>query len=59
MTPTHGTARFHRPTWCYWASWSPEPGAEAEYAERLTHMVGGFTATIFVHSAGQFAGRLI
>ena len=37
----------------------PESGAEAEYAERLTHMVGGFRATIFVRSAGQFADHLI
>jgi amino acid transporter len=37
----------------------PEPGAEAEYAERLIQMVSGLNTTIFVRSAGQFAGRLI
>jgi len=37
----------------------PEPGAEAEYAERLSKMVSGFKTTIFVRSAGQFAGHLI
>jgi len=37
----------------------PGPGAEAEYAERLTQMVGGLNTTIFVRSAGQFAGKLI
>jgi amino acid transporter len=37
----------------------PEPGAEVEYAERLTKMVEGLNTTIFVRSAGYFAGRLI
>jgi hypothetical protein len=37
----------------------PAPGTEAEYAERLTHMIEGLNTTIFVRSAGHFAGRLI
>jgi hypothetical protein len=37
----------------------PEPGAEGEYAERLEKMVEGLNTTIFVRSAGHFAGQLI
>ena len=37
----------------------PKPGEEAEYAERLTELIGEFQATILVRSAGPFAGRLI
>jgi len=37
----------------------PEPGAESEYADRLNNMVEGLKTTIFVRSAGKFAGRLV
>ena len=37
----------------------PEPGAESDYADRLTNMVEGLKTTIFVRSAGKFAGRLV
>jgi hypothetical protein len=37
----------------------PEPGTEAEYAQRLIEMVEGLNTTIFVHNAGEFAGHLI
>jgi hypothetical protein len=37
----------------------PDPGSEAEYAKRLANMVDGLNTTIFVRSAGLFAGRLI
>jgi len=37
----------------------PKPGAEAEYAKRLTELATGFKTTIFVHNAGEFAGHLI
>jgi hypothetical protein len=37
----------------------PEPGTEAENAERLAVMASGFNTTIFVRNAGEFAGHLI
>jgi hypothetical protein len=37
----------------------PEPGTEAENARRLTEMAAGFSTTILVRNAGEFAGRLI
>ncbi len=37
----------------------PEPGAEAEYAQRLADMVEPLQTTIFVRNAGEFAGHLI
>ncbi|MFH1844041.1 MAG: Na-K-Cl cotransporter, partial [bacterium] len=37
----------------------PEPGTEAENAERLSVMASGFNTTIFVRNAGEFAGHLI
>jgi amino acid transporter len=37
----------------------PEPGAESEYADKLTNMVKGLSTIIFVRNAGKFAGRLI
>jgi len=37
----------------------PEPGGEATYAENLENLASGLKTTIFVRSAGQFAGRLI
>ena len=37
----------------------PRPGEEAEYAARLTELIGEFQATILVKSAGQFVGKLI
>ncbi|MFH1845535.1 MAG: amino acid permease [bacterium] len=37
----------------------PEPGTEAEHAERLSVMASGFNTTIFVRNAGEFAGHLI
>jgi amino acid transporter len=37
----------------------PPPGAESEYADRLTEMVRGLRTAIFVRNAGQFAGDLI
>ncbi|MCP4709586.1 MAG: hypothetical protein GY869_13245, partial [Planctomycetes bacterium] len=37
----------------------PEPGQEAEYAERLIELATGFRTTIFVRNAGEFAGDLI
>jgi hypothetical protein len=37
----------------------PEPGTEAEYARRMETLVEGLNTTVFVRSAGEFAGRLI
>ncbi len=37
----------------------PEPGAEADYAATLEALASGLKTTIFVRSAGKFAGRLI
>jgi amino acid transporter len=37
----------------------PAPGDEEAYAERLTKMSDGFRTTIFVRSAGPFAGQLL
>ena len=37
----------------------PEPGTEAEYAERLTELTAELRTTIFVRNAGEFAGQLI
>ncbi len=37
----------------------PKPGAEAEYAQRLIDLAGGFKTTIFVRNSGEFAGHLI
>jgi len=37
----------------------PQPGEEAEYAERLIELAEGFHTTVFVHNAGEFAGHLI
>ena len=37
----------------------PERGEESEYAERIMALAEGFKTTIFVRSAGEFAGKLI
>jgi amino acid transporter len=37
----------------------PKPGTAAEYAEHLEHLVSGLHTTVFVRSAGEFAGKLI
>ncbi|MHC4859235.1 MAG: APC family permease, partial [Planctomycetota bacterium] len=37
----------------------PERGAESEYAERIIELAEGLNTTIFVRSAGEFAGRLV
>jgi potassium/chloride transporter 4/5/6 len=37
----------------------PESGAEADYAATLEALASGLKTTIFVRSAGKFAGRLI
>jgi amino acid transporter len=37
----------------------PSPGQEAEVADRITELAEGFPTTIFVRSAGEFAGQLI
>ncbi len=37
----------------------PPEGEEASYATRLIHLAEGFNTTIFVHNAGDFAGRLL
>lgn len=37
----------------------PQPGSEAEYAERLVELTQGLGTTIFVRNAGQFAGHLV
>ena len=37
----------------------PEPGHEADDARRLTQMVSGFSTTVLVRNASEFAGRLV
>jgi hypothetical protein len=37
----------------------PEPGQEAQYAERLENLASGLRTVIFVRHAGEFSGRLI
>ena len=37
----------------------PEPGNEEEYARRMEELTAGLNTTLFVHSAGSFAGKLI
>jgi hypothetical protein len=37
----------------------PAPGEEDDYAQRLVTLADGFNTTIFVRSAGEFAGQLI
>jgi len=37
----------------------PEPGSEAEHARRLDEMVRGFSTTVLVRNASEFAGRLV
>ncbi len=37
----------------------PEPGQEAEFAERLRKLAAGFRTTVLVHNADPFAGELI
>jgi len=37
----------------------PDPGTEAEYAQRLERLAEGLNTIVFVRSAGQFAGELI
>jgi len=37
----------------------PEPGKEVEYAKRLKEFASGLNTTIFIRSAGEFAGHLI
>jgi hypothetical protein len=38
---------------------NPDPGAEVEYASRLTELVGNLPTVILVHAAGPFAGQLL
>ena len=42
-----------------WGFRSPNTGGEAAYADRIIELAGGLNTCIFVHSAGEFAGRLI
>lgn len=37
----------------------PEPGGEADYAEKLSAIAEGLSTVIFVRNAGEFAGNLI
>jgi hypothetical protein len=37
----------------------PDPGTETEYAGRLERLINGLNTTIFVRSAGRFAGQLL
>jgi amino acid transporter len=37
----------------------PEPGKEKAYARRMEELVEELNTTVFVHSAGSFAGKLI
>jgi amino acid transporter len=37
----------------------PEPGSEADYAEKLRSIANGLGTVIFVRNAGEFAGSLI
>ena len=37
----------------------PEPGTEKEYARRMKELAEGLNTTVFVKSAGEFAGKLI
>ncbi len=37
----------------------PEPGSEADYAEKLSAIAKGLSTVIFVRNAGEFAGNLI
>jgi amino acid transporter len=37
----------------------PQPGLEEAYARRIRELTAGLNTTIFVHSAGRFAGKLI
>lgn len=37
----------------------PDPGSEAKYARRLEELAEGLNTTVFVRSAGEFAGKLI
>jgi hypothetical protein len=37
----------------------PQPGTEADYAKRLDRLSGGLNTTVFVRSAGKFAGQLL
>jgi len=37
----------------------PEPGSEADYARRMKELAEGLNTTVFVKSAGEFAGKLI
>jgi hypothetical protein len=37
----------------------PEAGKEEEYARRMKELTDGLNTTLFVHSAGRFAGKLI
>jgi amino acid transporter len=36
-----------------------EPGTEVEYGRRLEQLAAGLNTTVFVRSAGEFAGRLV
>jgi hypothetical protein len=38
---------------------APEPGDEAQYADRLRELAEGLRTTIFVRNAGEFAGNLV
>jgi amino acid transporter len=37
----------------------PKPGTESDYAKHLEHLASGLNTTVFVRSAGEFAGKLI
>ena len=38
---------------------TPEPGAEAEYSERLKKLVDGMPSTVLVRNSGPFEGQLL
>lgn len=38
---------------------NPPPGSEAAYAKRMEALTDGLKTTVFVHNAGEFAGKLV
>lgn len=38
---------------------NPLPGSEAAYAKRMEALTDGLKTTVFVHNAGEFAGKLV